>query len=139
VDKIDRAVKMMAAVDSIVSFKVFYDRYQRCPEIQQQQVMDAFTTQVDDEQQIRFYQCWQQFEAPELAVEPELTQASAQEPVKSAGRNQWVYARLSQSGGETLVRVLTETFDSITVHVPGSGSKSIKSSEVIRVSPYTGD
>jgi putative DNA primase/helicase len=138
-DAVQRAVDQMAAIDSVESFQQFYDLYHRCSQIQQQQVMDAFTTQVDNEQQIRFYQCWQQFEAPELTIEPELTQASAQEPGKSAGRNQWVYARLSQSGGETLVRVLTEKLDSITVHVPGSGSKSVKPSEVIRVSPYTGD
>jgi putative DNA primase/helicase len=137
-DAVQRAVDQMAAIDSVESFQQFYDLYQRCSQIQQQ-VMDAFTTQVDNEQQIRFYQCWQQFEAPELAVEPELTQASVQEPVKSVGCNQWVYARLSQAGGETLVRVLSETFDSLTVHVPGRGSQSIKSSQVIRVSSYRGD
>ena len=137
-DVVQRAVDRMAKIDSVESVRPWHDRYQRCSQRQQQQILGAFTTQVDDKQQVRFYECWQQFEVSEMAVEPIQELEPAQEPVKLAGRNRWVYARL-QVGGETLVRVLSEKPNSVTVHVPGTGSKSIKSSEVIRVSDYTGD
>ncbi|BAS60450.1 MULTISPECIES: hypothetical protein [Leptolyngbya] len=138
-DVVQRAVDRMALINSVEAFQQFYDRFERCSQGQQQQILDAFTTQVDDdEQQVRFYECWQQFETPETAAEPVQELETAQEPVKPASHNKWVYARL-QAGGETLVRVLSEKPNSITVHVPGTGSKSIKPSEVIRVSDYTGD
>ena len=52
--------------------------------------------------------------------------------------NRALTARLSQDGVETLVKVLSERFNSITVYVPGAGSKTIPPSDVLRVSDYTG-
>jgi len=134
-ETLQQVLSEMQSIDSVQSSKKFHERHQKRSKAQQQQILDAFTTQVDGEQQVRFYECWQQFETLETAVEPVQEPEPAQE---SVGRNKWVYARL-QVGGETLVRVLAEKFNSITVHVPGTGSKSIKPSEVIRVSEYTGD
>lgn len=71
VDKIDRAVKMMAAVDSIISFKAFYDRYQCCPESQQQQILEAFTIGIDQETQAQFYEWWTAFETGAQMFEAE--------------------------------------------------------------------
>jgi len=83
--------------------------------------MSVFTAQADDdEQQAQFYEFWQQFEAPETSAEPVQELEPAQESVNPVGQNKWVYARL-QVGGETLVRVLAEKFNSITVHLPGTG------------------
>ncbi|NJL41874.1 MAG: hypothetical protein HC899_38310, partial [Leptolyngbyaceae cyanobacterium SM1_4_3] len=58
---VQMAVDRMAAIDSIESFQEFHDRYQRCSDPQQKKVIEAFTLQVDDEQQARFYKFWEAF------------------------------------------------------------------------------
>lgn len=137
-ERLSRAIQAMIAIDSVQTFKQFYDRYQKCTEAQQQQILNAFTAQVGDEEvQLQFCECWQQFEAVEAEVQPEPTHPPIQEPVKIPGQNKWVYARLSEYGGETLVKVLSERFNSITVYVSGTGSRQIKPSDVVRLSDYT--
>ena len=77
-DVVQRAVDRMASidsVDSVESFKAFYDRLQRCSQTQQQQIMDAFTAQIDPEIQARFYEWWNAFELSEA----DLLEAQIQE------------------------------------------------------------
>ncbi|NJL55056.1 hypothetical protein HC928_07595 [bacterium] len=107
-DVVQRAVNQMAEINSVESFQSFYDRYQCCSEIQRQQIIGAFTAQVAIEQQFRFYECWQQLEALKMSVEPVQQPQLIQKPVKPAGRNKWVLARLKE-GMETAVKVVSET------------------------------
>lgn len=123
------ALQAMTAINSVQKFKQFYERYQKCSEAQQNQIVWA----AEETLQIRFYEWLQRLES----VESELAPAPVQEPVEVG--SQWVYAKLPEYNGETLVKVLAEKPDSLTVRVPGIGSKQLKLSDVIRVSDYTGD
>ena len=59
---IERALQRISEVDSIESFQLFHDRYERCSEVQKRQILDAFAKSYPDDQE-RFYECWQNFEA----------------------------------------------------------------------------
>lgn len=133
--QLERALQVPQAVDLLESFKAFYARYQKCSEAQQNQIVGA----ADIDLQVRFYEFLQHFEAVEPEVEPEMTQIPSQESIKPMSQAKWVYARLSQDGGETLVKVLSQKFNSLMVHVPGVGTKQIKPFDVVNVSTYTGD
>lgn len=135
-EQLSQALQMMIAIDSAQSFKPFYDFYQRRSEAERHQLLDAFH-RVDEDALVRFYDCWQQFDSPEFEAIPKPAQISTSEIVKPVGQNKWVYARLSQDSGETLVKVLSEQFNSITVYISGLGRKQIKHSDVVRLSDYT--
>ncbi|GAQ00063.1 hypothetical protein NIES2104_66280 [Leptolyngbya sp. NIES-2104] len=132
---VQRAISQMIAINSLDDFRQFYDLFNCRTQPQRDQILDRFTAETDHDQQGRFYEFWQQFESPE-EVEADLPQESIQATVGAA---KWVYARLAGDSCETLVKVLDEKSGSLNVHFPGSGGKSIKHSDVIRVSDYTGD
>jgi len=135
-DAIQRAVTRMAAIDSVQAFQEFYKRYQRCSEAQQQQIMGVFTVQVEIDQQARFYEFWQQAESLEVEAEVVQKVEVAQEPVKLVPAK-WLVVDLA--GTEQTVKFLSQKGDQITVNLSGFGRKTINSSQVIRISEYTGD
>jgi hypothetical protein len=53
------------------SFKPFSDRYQQFSEIQQQQILEAFTTAIDPASQARFHEWWKAFEVEAQRLEAE--------------------------------------------------------------------
>lgn len=62
-DQVEKAVQIMCAINSIESFRKFYDRYQRRSRVQRNQILEAFTIQFPDmEIQDRFYSWWNNFE-----------------------------------------------------------------------------
>jgi hypothetical protein len=140
VDRINRAIEMMKRINSVESFQAFYVLYQRCSQVWQQHIIDSFTAQVSDcSVQEQFYYWWGEFEsAGNKEVKPESSEAPVQELVKPVACNKWVRARLA-AGSETVVQVLSENSNSLVVHVPGIGRKTIAASQVVRISDYTGD
>jgi P4 family phage/plasmid primase-like protien len=136
-DVLERAVDRMAAVDSVESFQEFYDRYQRCSKVQQQQVMDAFTIQVkDDLKQARFYELWEQFESLKAVTKDVQKPEPAQDSAKSVSAK-WLI--VNYQGNEQTVKFVSQKGDRLTVRVSGYGEKTITASQVIRISDYTGD
>jgi hypothetical protein len=60
---IQQMLQVMTAINSAEAFKRFHDLYQQYAEIQQQQVLEAFTTMVDQKSQAQFYKWQRSFEA----------------------------------------------------------------------------
>ena len=84
VDKVNRAVAMMQGIDSVESFQSFYELFQRCSEVWQQRMMDAFATQVPDPVvQEQFYYWWGEFEA--VSQQAECAQAGSPATANPAG------------------------------------------------------
>lgn len=80
----------MVLIHLVEIFKPFYDFSERCSAQQQQQLLDAFTAQIEGEVQLRFYECWNQLAASALEAKPEPIQNPIQESVKPLNQNRWV-------------------------------------------------